>query len=153
MESSCEYCDGTGDVHRADGEWLGECPYHSRTKVNMPKLVSAGAMREAAAKACRHTREIIGAATGSSIAMALAEAEDRVRKLPLAIFEQEEVVTESSVQLLLTRSQADRLLSHLCEVEAHFDLRPDGVAEVEAVRRLLAQGIVEYDRANRARWA
>lgn len=19
----CEYCDGTGDVHRADGEWLG----------------------------------------------------------------------------------------------------------------------------------
>lgn len=21
----CEYCDGTGDVHRADGEWLGEC--------------------------------------------------------------------------------------------------------------------------------
>jgi len=22
---SCEYCDGTGDVHRVDGEWLGEC--------------------------------------------------------------------------------------------------------------------------------
>lgn len=22
----CTYCDGTGDVHRADGEWLGECP-------------------------------------------------------------------------------------------------------------------------------
>jgi hypothetical protein len=21
----CEYCDGTGDVHRADGEWIGEC--------------------------------------------------------------------------------------------------------------------------------
>lgn len=21
----CEYCDGSGDVHRADGEWLGEC--------------------------------------------------------------------------------------------------------------------------------
>jgi hypothetical protein len=21
----CEYCDGTGDVHRADGEWLGAC--------------------------------------------------------------------------------------------------------------------------------
>lgn len=21
----CSYCDGTGDVHRADGEWLGEC--------------------------------------------------------------------------------------------------------------------------------
>ena len=21
----CEYCDGTGDVHRADGEWLGGC--------------------------------------------------------------------------------------------------------------------------------
>ena len=21
----CRYCDGTGDVHRADGEWLGEC--------------------------------------------------------------------------------------------------------------------------------
>lgn len=39
-------------------------------------------MRNAAAQACRHTREIIGAATGSSIAMALAEAEDRIRKLP-----------------------------------------------------------------------
>jgi len=24
-EPECEYCDGTGDVHRADGEWLGEC--------------------------------------------------------------------------------------------------------------------------------
>lgn len=22
---ACPYCDGTGDVHRADGEWLGEC--------------------------------------------------------------------------------------------------------------------------------
>lgn len=22
----CEYCDGTGDVHRIDGEWLGQCP-------------------------------------------------------------------------------------------------------------------------------
>lgn len=21
----CEHCDGTGDVHRADGEWLGTC--------------------------------------------------------------------------------------------------------------------------------
>ena len=21
----CEYCDGTGDVHRIDGEWLGTC--------------------------------------------------------------------------------------------------------------------------------
>lgn len=21
----CPYCDGTGDVHRADGEWLGAC--------------------------------------------------------------------------------------------------------------------------------
>ncbi|PNG11913.1 hypothetical protein [Stutzerimonas stutzeri] len=24
-EPRCENCDGTGDVHRADGEWLGEC--------------------------------------------------------------------------------------------------------------------------------
>jgi uncharacterized protein (UPF0335 family) len=23
--ASCEYCDGTGDVHRIDGEWLGYC--------------------------------------------------------------------------------------------------------------------------------
>lgn len=59
-------------------------PYDSKT----PRLVSAGAMREAAAKACRHTREVIGAATGSSIAMALAEAEDRIRKLPLAVIMQ-----------------------------------------------------------------
>lgn len=21
----CRHCDGTGDVHRADGEWLGTC--------------------------------------------------------------------------------------------------------------------------------
>lgn len=25
MESPCEWCDGSGDVHRADGEWLGPC--------------------------------------------------------------------------------------------------------------------------------
>jgi len=24
-EPNCEYCDGTGDVHRADGEYLGKC--------------------------------------------------------------------------------------------------------------------------------
>ena len=24
-EPRCENCDGTGDVHREDGEWLGEC--------------------------------------------------------------------------------------------------------------------------------
>lgn len=24
-DQRCEYCDGTGDVHRIDGEWLGEC--------------------------------------------------------------------------------------------------------------------------------
>lgn len=24
-EPRCQYCDGTGDVHRADGEWLGTC--------------------------------------------------------------------------------------------------------------------------------
>lgn len=24
-EPRCEYCDGTGDIHRPDGEWLGEC--------------------------------------------------------------------------------------------------------------------------------
>lgn len=24
-EGRCEYCDGTGDVHRADGEWMGAC--------------------------------------------------------------------------------------------------------------------------------
>lgn len=24
-EPRCEHCDGAGDVHRADGEWLGEC--------------------------------------------------------------------------------------------------------------------------------
>jgi hypothetical protein len=23
--ADCPYCDGTGDVHRIDGEWLGEC--------------------------------------------------------------------------------------------------------------------------------
>jgi hypothetical protein len=22
----CSYCDGSGDIHRADGEWMGECP-------------------------------------------------------------------------------------------------------------------------------
>ena len=24
-DARCEHCDGTGDVHRADGEWLGSC--------------------------------------------------------------------------------------------------------------------------------
>jgi hypothetical protein len=24
-EKRCEYCDGTGDVHRADGEYMGKC--------------------------------------------------------------------------------------------------------------------------------
>lgn len=24
-EQQCEFCDGTGEVHRTDGEWLGEC--------------------------------------------------------------------------------------------------------------------------------
>jgi hypothetical protein len=23
--AACPYCDGTGDVHRADGEWLAVC--------------------------------------------------------------------------------------------------------------------------------
>jgi hypothetical protein len=23
--ATCEYCDGTGDVHSADGEWRGRC--------------------------------------------------------------------------------------------------------------------------------
>lgn len=44
---------------------------------------SAEAVREACAAVCRHTREIIGAATGSSIGMALSEAEDRIRALNL----------------------------------------------------------------------
>ncbi len=26
-QESCHLCDCTGDIHRADGEWLGECPY------------------------------------------------------------------------------------------------------------------------------
>lgn len=26
-EKRCSTCDCTGDVHRADGEWLGQCPY------------------------------------------------------------------------------------------------------------------------------
>lgn len=27
QKKSCSGCDCTGDVHRADGEWLGECQY------------------------------------------------------------------------------------------------------------------------------
>lgn len=34
QEQRCEHCDGTGDVHRADGEWLGECDC---TKPTTPK--------------------------------------------------------------------------------------------------------------------
>ena len=26
-DAVCEVCDGTGDVHRPDGEWLGKCPF------------------------------------------------------------------------------------------------------------------------------
>jgi len=36
---------------------------------------------KASASVCQHVREIVGATTGSSIAMALAEASDRIRKL------------------------------------------------------------------------
>ena len=25
VENRCPHCDGTGDVHRADGEWIGSC--------------------------------------------------------------------------------------------------------------------------------
>ena len=30
-EPACPHCDGTGDVHRADGEWLGECHCNTRS--------------------------------------------------------------------------------------------------------------------------
>ena len=26
-EQRCSTCDGTGDVHSIDGQWLGECPW------------------------------------------------------------------------------------------------------------------------------
>lgn len=62
------------------------------------KSVNAMSMRESAAMACRHTREIIGAATGSSIGMALSEAEDRIRKLPLNAFSEKEPVYMGSLK-------------------------------------------------------
>lgn len=40
--ASCEYCDGSGDVHRADGEWLGECPICHPRVVNFGKRVYNG---------------------------------------------------------------------------------------------------------------
>lgn len=59
----------------------------------------------------------------------------------------------SGVRMLMTRNQADHLLSHLCELEQHFDLNPDGAAQLDLVRRLLADSIVEYDRAQRGKTA
>lgn len=36
---TCGYCDGTGDVHRIDGEWLGYCPVCPRPKPDLPEGV------------------------------------------------------------------------------------------------------------------
>lgn len=56
----------------------------------------------------------------------------------------------NSVDLSLSRAQADQLLAHLCEVEAHFDLDSSAASDIDAVRRLIADGIVKYDIAARA---
>lgn len=37
IQGRCEYCDGTGDVHRADGEWMGEC-----TECTQPQSPAVG---------------------------------------------------------------------------------------------------------------
>jgi hypothetical protein len=31
VSGRCEHCDDTGDVHRADGEWLGSCDCQGRS--------------------------------------------------------------------------------------------------------------------------
>jgi len=53
------------------------------------------------------------------------------------------------VRMLMTRDQADRLLSHLCELEQHFDIEPEAASELNHVRRALSDSIVSYDRDNR----
>lgn len=40
--SRCDTCDGTGDVHRFDGEWLGSCPHcHSENDQGEARADSA----------------------------------------------------------------------------------------------------------------
>lgn len=54
----CTYCDGTGDVHRIDGEWLGECPDCK------PKRAAVGERMEALVRSiCNATSkyDILGA--------------------------------------------------------------------------------------------
>ncbi|KQT52172.1 MULTISPECIES: hypothetical protein [unclassified Aureimonas] len=48
-EERCEYCDGTGDVHRADGEWLGECTACTAATL-APEVQNAEASLRAAAE-------------------------------------------------------------------------------------------------------
>lgn len=31
VSGRCEHCDDTGDVHRADGEWMGSCDCQGRS--------------------------------------------------------------------------------------------------------------------------
>jgi hypothetical protein len=38
-EPACQNCDGTGDVHRADGEWLGACGCEGSAPAEPPEVV------------------------------------------------------------------------------------------------------------------
>ena len=70
----CEYCDGTGDVHRADGEWLGSCDCTQAAIAAMRPASgelaaladNLAALDEAATPAPWHASEYRGA-TGSQV--------------------------------------------------------------------------------------
>lgn len=76
---ACEYCNGTGDVHRADGEWLGECDC---VKPKQPLAVPSGwklvpieptnEMVEAAWKGLVHTGDMTHMVTKAIKAALLA---------------------------------------------------------------------------------
>ena len=40
VSGRCPHCDDTGDVHRADGEWLGPCDCSAATPSHTPENVS-----------------------------------------------------------------------------------------------------------------
>ncbi len=54
----CEACDGTGDMHRIDGEWIGECPFCKQT-AKQTGTEMAAETREAMNEATREHREAL----------------------------------------------------------------------------------------------
>lgn len=44
MRAACQYCGGTGDIHRIDGEWVGicDCPFGDALRTPTPERTDNG---------------------------------------------------------------------------------------------------------------